>query len=286
MNPSRLAPLRPFIVLAVFFVVWLLLPIAVKRSTRTAFQEFQAPVWQTAGIVGDLQSFWSLRSRNSQDLIDAGRSMARLNAGFNSLAQAEIESLRAYNERLRRLLGIPPDPRFQYLVARVVRRDLSSWWQRILVRQGRDAGVTPGAGVIFSGGVVGRVVEVNDYTSVIELISSPTFRMAARFREDRRPVRFDGEGSPFLSHPVGRVRDVPSDLYPRPDQPLILESTRLGGVFPDGVFLGTVRSLETGVDGLFQTGPVELPRDLLTVEEVTILLPFDPPSLEVSRSRP
>ncbi len=274
MSSHPIQQYRPFFILGIILILWLFLPVALKRKTRSAFHEFQAPVWIASSQLNDLQSFWALKTRDSRDLIEAGRTLSRINAGFQAVVLAENRALRDFNERLRTLLGIPEDPRFRFEIARVVRRDLTSWWQRITVRKGADYGVTVGNGVIFREGIVGRVVEVHAYTSVIELVSSPTFRMAARFQGDRRPVRFNGNGSPVLANPGGAVRDVPSDLTAVGASPLILESTRLGGVFPDGLRIGEVPSLETGTDGLFQRGPVILSRELLTLEEVTVLVPF------------
>lgn len=275
MSSRPLQQHRPFLILGIVVILWLFLPIGLKRKTRSAFHEFQAPVWIATSKLNDLQSFWALKSRDSHDLIEAGRTLSRINAGFQAVVLAENRALREYNQRLRALVGVPDDPRFRFEIARVVRRDLSAWWQRVTVRKGADVGVSVGNGVIFREGVVGRVVEVHAYTSVVELVSSPTFRMAARFRGDRRPVRFNGDGSPVLADPTGAVRDVPSDFVATPSAPLILESTRLGGVFPDGLRIGEVSTLETGTDGLFQRGPVRLSRELLTLEEVTILVPFD-----------
>jgi len=155
-----------------------------------------------------------------------------------------------------------------------------------LIRKGRDAGIVPGAGVVFAGGVVGRVREVYAYTARVELVTSRTFRMAARFEGETRPVRYEGTVIPALRNPVGSVRDVPSDLYASPEEPLRLVSTRLGGVFPDGLPIGEVRYLETDASGLFQRGVVHLDSALLSLNEVAVLLPADETTAEIFSQQP
>jgi rod shape-determining protein MreC len=271
---ARRNPLRdrPFAVLGVLVLAWLLLPPTVQRFAGTAFSEFQAPAAEGVARIRDLGSYWSLRTLSRRELIETGRELSRLNALYR-LQAGETEALRQYNARLRALLDLPEPPGFRREVARVTGRDLTNWWQTVTIRKGRQAGIRPGHGVVFAGGVAGRVREVFSGTARVELVTSPGFRMAARFAGDRRPVRYEGRPVGLLRDPQGQVRDVPSDFYASPEEPLELVSSRLGGVFPDGLPLGTVERLATGPSGLFQTGPVLLDPELLTLEEVAVLVP-------------
>jgi len=276
---------KPFLILALLLVAWLVVPSTIKRFGRNALYEFQAPSAILASHIEDLGTYWSIRTRSKRDLIETGRELSRLNALYRVQA-GETASLREYNLRLRELLDIPSPPGFRYEVAQVVRRDMSNWWQRLIIRKGRDAGIVPGAGVVFAEGVVGRVREVHAYTSTVELLSSRTFRMAAHFDGDTRPVRYEGMPVPSLRQPKGSVRDVPSDLFASPEEPLTLVSSRLGGVFPDGLKIGEVRFLETDSTGLFQRGAVLLDEALLDLEEVSVLIPAEPDAKEIFGTNP
>lgn len=276
---------KPFLILGILLLVWLLVPPAIQRFGRNALYEFQAPSAVLASHANDIGTYWSIRTRSKRDLIETGKELSRLNALYRVQA-GEAASLRDYNLRLRELLNIPSPPEYRYEVAQVVRRDLSNWWQRLIIRKGRDAGIVPGAGVIFSGGIVGRVREVHAYTSTVELLSSRTFRMAAHFSGDTRPVRYEGSLIPALRNPKGTVRDVPSDLYASPEEPLFLVSSRLGGVFPDGLPIGEIRFLETDSSGLFQQGVVHLNDRLLDLNEVAVLIPAEPATREIFTENP
>jgi len=276
---------RPFLVLGILFVIWLLLPPFVSRLGKNALYEFQAPSAVLSSYVDDLGTYWSLRTRSKRDLIETGQELSRLNALYR-LQASEAESLREHNIRLRNLLNMPTDPGFRFEIAQVVRRNMSAWWQEIVIRKGRDAGIVVGAGVVFEGGVVGRVREVHAYTSTVELITSRSYRMAAHFSGDTRPVRYQGDKIPSLRNPKGQVSDVLSDVYASPEEPLLLVSSRLGGVFPDGLRIGEVRYLETDTDGLFQRGAVYLSPRLMDLQEVAVLLPASAPSGEIFYSAP
>ena len=130
--------------------------------------------------------------------------------------------------------------------------------------------------MIYAGGIVGRVAEVRAYTSSVELISSPNFRMAASFEKDNRPVVYQGLAQTRLGPPCGEIRDAPQDLIANRQAPLKLLSTGLGGIFPSGLVIGTVSWLEPGSSGIFQAGKVHLDKRLLSLKEVSVLIPINP----------
>jgi rod shape-determining protein MreC len=175
---------------------------------------------------------------------------------------------------------LPSRREFRYEVARVVRRDLSAWWQQIVIRKGKDFDIPVGAAVVFSGGVVGRVVEVGALTSRVELVTSPNFRMAANFEGDERPVVYQGLPQSGFGDSRGTVRDAPQDVVASTQIPLKLVSTRLGGTFPPGLMVGRVSWLEPGSTGIFQSGEVELDARLLSLREVAVLIPLYPIDLQ------
>jgi len=273
---SRIDQARPFLVLGIVFVAWLVLPLAVKRFARLTFFEFQAPIDVTASRVRDLQDYWSLRTRSKNDLIEAGQELARLNSYYENKIN-ETATLRDEVKRLDTLLRMPAFNDYRAEPARVVRRDYNAWSQRIIIRKGRNYGITVGSPVIFTGGVVGRVSEVGAYTSVVDLISSPSVRLSAIVESDpaRRPVNYQGRSSPALGKATGAIEFVPLDVFMMPGDITRVVTSGLGGVFPPGLAIGRVSKIETGSDGLFKTGEVQLDPRLDSLTEVTVLVPVN-----------
>ena len=254
-------------------VIWLLLPVAIRSILRVSFYEFQAPSWHVISWVDDLQSYWPQRVHSKNQLIEAGRDLSRRNAAYQLLRQ-EHEALKTELAALQGALNLPSLPQYKYEIARVARRELNAWWQHIIIRKGNNYGIPLGAAVVFRDGVVGRVTEVHYSTSVIELISSPAFRMAATFDGDTRPVTYQGKHNTSLSYAWGEVRDVPPDIRTSSDRPLRLISSRLGGVFPQGLYIGGVVSLEPDSNGLFSRGIVKLSPNIRDIHEVAVLIPM------------
>jgi len=274
--PTRFDQAKPFLTLGLVFAAWLLLPVGFKSFVRVSFFEFQAPVDVTASYVRDLQDFWSLRDHSKNALIEAGRDLARLNASYELKVQ-ENAALHEEIARLEGVLRLPPFENYRAEAARVAERDFSGWWQRLIIRKGRDYGLTVGAPVIYTGGVVGRVSEVFAYTAVVDLISSPEVRLAATVEGDTRPISYQGGGAPTFGQPRGVVEFVPLDIFASPDHPKLLVTSGLGGVFPPGLIIGTLTRAEPSTDGLFKTGEVRLDSRLSELTEVTVLVPLAPP---------
>jgi rod shape-determining protein MreC len=100
--------------------------------------------------------------------------------------------------------------------------------------------------------------------------------MAAHFEGDERPVVYQGVSQSGFGRPIGSVHDAPQDLVATNQSPLKLVSTHLGGTFPPGLMIGRVTWLEPGRTGIFQAGEVELDPQLLSLQEVAVLIPLYP----------
>lgn len=275
MLPKRFDQTKPFLTLGLLVAAWLLAPAAIKTFTRASFFNLQAPANVAASYLRDLQDYWALRLHSDNDLIQAGRDLARVNATYEFQLQQNAR-LEAEVTRLEQMLRLPSFPAFRYEPARVARRDLSGWWQQLVIRKGANFGLTVGDPVVFSGGVVGRVREVHAYTSVVDLITSPSLRIAASVQGDSRPISYQGGDNPPFRRPHGTVEFVPLDIFANAQTPKILVTSGLGGVFPPGLIIGDIVKLEPSADGLFKSGEVALDPRLDELTEVTVLVPLSP----------
>ncbi|HLP00580.1 MAG TPA: rod shape-determining protein MreC [Opitutaceae bacterium] len=275
MSPLQFIRQRPFAVLAVVAILWLLTPVALKRLAQVSLFEFGAPADFAASYARDLQQYWSLRTRTKNELLQTARDLANLNASYELRIQ-ENESLREQVQRLEEALHLPSDAEYRTEIARVVRREFGTWSQRLVIRKGRNAGIPVGAPVVFTGGVVGRVAEVYAYTAVVDLVSSPTLRIAAMVDGDSRPFSFQGGPNPPFAQARGAVEFVPLDIYASEQAPKRIVTAGLGGVFPAGIVIGHVQSLELDTGGLFKSGAVLLDPRLNELHEVAVLVPLNP----------
>jgi rod shape-determining protein MreC len=268
----RLDQAKPFLTLAIVVIAWLVIPTAVKTFTRASFFEVTAPITVTADYARVLKEYWSQRLHSKDELIQAGRDLARVNSSYEFAVQQNAE-LQSTISRLESLLRLPSFTAYRYEHARVTRRDFSGWWQRIVIRKGKNFGIPLDAPVVFTGGVVGKIAEVHATTAVVELISSPGVRLAGVVEGDPRPMTFQGGVNRTFGPPTGVVEFMPLDIVVTPNLPKRLVTSGYGGVFPPGLSLGTIIRTEKGSDGMFQSGEVLLDERLGSLTEVTVLVP-------------
>jgi len=267
----RLGSTRPILILFCLIVIGWLLPVGVKQQTQEILFAFQAPLWRGVAAIHDVYLYWHLKSQPKDDLIQAVRDLARENAALrlqnqqDSLAMGRLQQVENW-------LNLPASPAFEYRVARVLRRDWSIWWDRLMLGLGESDGLAVGLGVVCLAGVVGRIVSVTPHTATVELITSPLFRMAAMFEQDERPLTYQGLVSDHFRAPEGQVMNVAADIEIQ-QTPKRLVTSRLGGVFPDGLTIGWVHQVKKQSDGLFQSGLVRLPDVLIALNEVAVLIP-------------
>jgi len=277
--------IRPFLYLGLFVFIWIGLPVSWKLLLKSGFDEFQAPLWETASRVADLSHFWGHMADSKTTLIEKNRELSRIRSDLHLQTErtqelheeiARLRGLISHIDSLEKQINLDSQMSFSPLLARVSKRTLNGWWQGFTIRRGENTGLRTGVGVLHQGGLLGRIRKVANRSADIELISSPGFRVVAHFDGDDRPVTFQGDGISVGGTPRGIVSDVPHDLIASEKAPLILKSSSLSGNYPNGLKIGEVRKLEGGEDGLFKRGQVLLNPQIGHITEVTILLPEVP----------
>lgn len=276
MDQNRQGARASYVVLALCVGLWILAPSALRRFNREAFAEFQAPALHLLGKSRDLATFWEKKSRSADELVAAGRDLARVNAALEVKLNA-LEDIRRENVRLREITRYNVPPEYMSVVARVAARDSSTWWQRITIRKGRNDGIRPGAPVVFGNSVVGRVTAVHLTTSEVDLVTSPGFRCTAYLEGDdqNRIVLVNGVAATTLGTAKARVSVIPRDYGQPAGQAARVFTTGMGGVFPSHLTLGYLDGNAYAPEvGNFKESLLVPSRDLYNLQEVSVLVPL------------
>jgi rod shape-determining protein MreC len=91
-----------------------------------------------------------------------------------TLMQSELRIARersAENERLKALLNLKEQTGYDNVPARVIGRDPSVWFNTVTIDRGSSSGVRVNMPVVTGGGIVGRVITVNPWSSQVMLIT-------------------------------------------------------------------------------------------------------------------
>lgn len=204
----------------------------------------------TAGI-------WSILSPSGRSDLDTENRQLRAEL----VAQNE---LRHENERLRRLLGFVEEATVPTLAAHVIAEDASSWFRTIEIDRGAVDGIRDGMPVVDAAGLIGRIVRTTPHSSRVLLITDASSAVAVLVQDQRIRGVCRGQGGELaldfaLLQDAIQVGDG-------------VITSGLGGVFPKGLVVGFVRSVQREQFGLFQTIEVEPAVDFSRLEEVLVLL--------------
>ncbi|MHB1136303.1 MAG: rod shape-determining protein MreC [Coriobacteriia bacterium] len=178
---------------------------------------------------------------------------------------AELEEARQENERLRALVDFAEERKFAKLGAEVIRRPLSIWEGVIVIDRGSADGVEPGMPVIAAQGLVGQVADVAAHSSSVRLVTDQMSGVAAIVQSTRTPgvVRGSVEGSLSLDFVDRNLLPVAGD---------VVITSGIGGVYPGGIVIGDVVSVDDRHGELYPRIKVESRVPVGAIEEVFVLV--------------
>jgi rod shape-determining protein MreC len=176
-----------------------------------------------------------------------------------------MEEVRLQNERFRDLLEWQDEHRPEILRgAEVIAHGDGRQSFTVTISAGARDGVERNQAVVTADGLVGRIDrEPGRRTSIVSLLNDPSNAVAAVVQRSRVQGIFqfiEGEGR--LLHVLQAADVVAGD---------VIISSGLGGVYPEGLMIGTVASVEDDLDGVTMKVVVTSAASLDRLEEVFVL---------------
>lgn len=177
------------------------------------------------------------------------------------------------NERLKDLLGLAEvRPELKYQGAEVVRRASSNWSSDLTINQGTLGGVEVNDCVIDQyGHLIGVVTKADLNSSVVTTILDPTLEIGGRVARTDEDAIVEGDFSLMLQG-LARLSFVAEDAKLVTGDQVI--TSGLGGVYPSGLVVGTVRSLTVEEDGITRYAQVEPAADIAGLRYVYVIVDY------------
>ncbi|MGF1513289.1 MAG: rod shape-determining protein MreC [Elainellaceae cyanobacterium] len=195
-----------------------------------------------------LASAWLVRQTNGMPVLEVYRWMQQVVRAAPSDAEAlesarvqelqsQLQEVEQQNEQLRSLLDSPDLAPVDKVFAPVIGRSTDQWWHQLLLGEGESAGIREGDMVAGTGGLVGRVTQVTPSTSRVLLLSDPASQVGVTVSRSRAMGYLRGQaGGQAVMVLFDKVPDVtPGD---------VVTTSRLSHLFPAGIPVGTVRSID------------------------------------------
>lgn len=165
--------------------------------------------------------------------------LRRLEAA-NANALLQTEQLAAENQQLRQLLAMRERTAIRSAVAEVLYDARDAFSRKLVLDKGQQSGVIAGQPVIDASGVVGQVTRVYPLSSEVTLITDRRSTIPVEIRRTgERSVAFGGSPDGTIE-----LRYLRTGADVREGDQLV--TSGLDGLFPPGLPVGAVRSVETG----------------------------------------
>lgn len=209
------------------------------------------------GSISDLRAVSRLRQENEGLRVKADA----YDVTLHRLTELEIE-----NERLRALLGFAYRVQYDYVVADVVARNADNWFSRMTIDRGSSDGLAKDMPVVTSQGLVGRLVEVSNHVSVVQLLTDRDSGVGARIQASRDAGIATGQGnqSPLLTMMLFE-RNAAVNVGDA------VVTSGLGEVFPAGLYVGTVVEVTKDIYGLLKHTKIRPGAEFGRLEEVLVI---------------
>lgn len=253
----------------------LLLPKSITQGVRQVSAESASPFWRGLGWAQKKLDVAKVSLRALDALEEEVQKLRADNAQL-SAEKTQLQSLKDENARLREMLDFERPSPFRLLACRVVKRDPSNWWSAVIVNRGwqDDRSLAPDQPVITPRGVVGKTGEVARFTTQVILLVDENCKISAEVEGSGARGIVMGAAGSNKGRSLCRMTYVPRES----ELPLGARvfSSGLGGNFPQGLLLGTVKeapqlSSERNF-GLFRDGMIEPVVELNNLKEMFIVV--------------
>lgn len=177
---------------------------------------------------------------------------------------AELEEAEQTAARLQDLLALQSTYGLKSKAARVISGSSDSWSDTITIDKGTAAGINIGMSVTDSSGSIGQVVESSATSSVVRLITDENSAVSAMVQSSRAHgvLRGSADGTLHLTM-VGTDQSV--------NVGDTIVTSGLGGVFPKGLPLGKVISVNKTDGALYYDIVVNRLFNIENLEEVLVI---------------
>ena len=185
-----------------------------------------------------------------------------------SATNQTLRGLEAENNRLRSALGYRRRAVFQLMPSQITVRDASTWFNSVKIDRGRAQLIEPDMPVLTEEGLVGKTQVVSDHATSVLLISDENCKVAATVEGMREQGIVRGERTSHSGAPVISLNYLSKQANLKPGQKVY--TSGIGGVFPSGVLVGTVKEFKVReLDGYATLIPAV---DLTTIQDVFVVV--------------
>jgi rod shape-determining protein MreC len=229
----------------VIFAAFLWVPTPISDRVQNAISSVFSPLFYLSTRLQGSYGFLKSRIQSYARLQDENMRLQQLHAEL-SLKLAQLHEVEVQNRQYREMLDYKDRSDFELVAAKVISRNPVNWWQSIIIDKGTEDGVKENSPVLTAQGLVGKVTQVMDSESQVLLLVDNNFEVSVIFQESGQHGIARGRGVNPLDLTGDKDDRESTVLVTYIDSRAKLKAndrvftSGLGGVFPQGIYLGEV----------------------------------------------
>ncbi len=260
-------------------VVALLIGIMIYQAASGGFASFPeavvgtfvTPIVKASASISDSVAGFFNSIVNAKDIEEENKELrSELAQAYKNLS--DYEKAKKENEQLKKVLGIKEkNPDYEMEAATVIGRDSASAFGKFTVNKGSLNGIELNSPVITEDGLVGVITEVGPTYSVVTTILDPDINVGIYNSRTQETGVISGSAD-LVGNGRTKLKMLPRDTALLSGD--IIETSGIGGVFPSGILIGTVKSIGAENSGVSMYAEIEPIVDVTSVSDVVIITEF------------
>lgn len=241
---------RRFLIIALIFLLltWVMFVTSRERAGEGRVEYFfntaMAPlesIFNYCGMV--IYESWKTVTRLAQLKVE--NDLLRKEIEQLKTRQLVLEQLQRENEQLRQAAGFVSAQSHDMVAAEVISINPSNWSRTLTINRGKHDGLKKNMAVISPQGVVGRILEVRDYTAEVILLTDPRDGnyIGGMVKRTQNMVIVTGGGG-YLGECT--VKPAVDNFFSDLKENDIIVTAATSDLFPKGIPIGRVVKVSQG----------------------------------------
>lgn len=179
----------------------------------------------------------------------------------------ELEIIKAENETLKEYTSLKDKyTEFTTIPGYVINKDSSNYSKNIIINIGSDDGIEKDMPVISDKGLVGHVLSVTNNTAKVETIVDSSSTVSSMITTSKDPIVVKGS---LDSNKELKATYISTDV--NLVQGDSVETSGLGGIYPKGILIGTIKQVVNTKNLVDRYAVVETAVDFNKLETVLVI---------------
>ena len=151
----------------------------------------------------------------------------------------ELKNIRTENETLKEYLGLTEKyGEYRTVPGHIINKDISNYSKTIVINVGKKDGIEKNMTVIADEGLVGYVISVTDNTAKVRTIVDTSSSMSCLMSTNKESIVCKGT---LENNSELKAMYIPTDA--NLVQGDSIETSGLGGIYPKGIHVGTIKKI-------------------------------------------